>query len=654
MRYIARVLTVAPQATKIRTSEEELMNEWKSKLAIQQTKAYEITQRIITNIRIFLLGKSSNYVKPNISAKDCFFIVCHLQINIRFLVYYIDLTLEWGGFLVWIVFTAMNILICSGLAFMYTFFGDYTSRTFLSVWDMNPFFQGISTCMIFWEMCKLIETGLILASGLMSLRLFFELDWENTIVSYKPQICNTTDKFGYKPGWAVPVGISEKFTLMGYNLVSNSYSNWSYDPERGQLMGLIWFAVIFIRIFQYQRYRIFPLRVVFVLLKVMLLILVVYVVIMHRDPAIAVVYSNAYTNLFAYLQIFAFSISDYLPSHWVTIGYLHPNISQSRLIWRISFYKIFTGFMIYYAIPYFLAPFREYVRIEEDNCLNFFGIHFVFIVIPIAIARMPVKYLSILIYAGYILLTLFEGVCYLLINMEMILMASHMKSVLVYRFRNLIFIVSSLFVYSLSQLLSVNCMHYVLHYINFLSNYYTSGILLILTMLGIAIYGLERINADHHFFFGCAYNHLKSTKLLVVVCTCLSAVYILETAIFHVDRDAVDGIYWTILGICLLPFTFGVVVTLCHKKSYHGFFHPLTTWGRPQELVRTARRRKDLRRMFIYRTKRVCDHNCLLNHPILMRDVKKEIKLRQEVLQEQLDMQNGLLNISREQSMQSY
>ncbi|XP_065163271.1 uncharacterized protein [Atheta coriaria] len=544
MRYIARVLTVAPQATKIRTSEEELMNEWKSKLAIQQTKAYEITQRIITNIRIFLLGKSSNYVKPNISAKDCFFIVCHLQINIRFLVYYIDLTLEWGGFLVWIVFTAMNILICSGLAFMYTFFGDYTSRTFLSVWDMNPFFQGISTCMIFWEMCKLIETGLILASGLMSLRLFFELDWENTIVSYKPQICNTTDKFGYKPGWAVPVGISEKFTLMGYNLVSNSYSNWSYDPERGQLMGLIWFAVIFIRIFQYQRYRIFPLRVVFVLLKVMLLILVVYVVIMHRDPAIAVVYSNAYTNLFAYLQIFAFSISDYLPSHWVTIGYLHPNISQSRLIWRISFYKIFTGFMIYYAIPYFLAPFREYVRIEEDNCLNFFGIHFVFIVIPIAIARMPVKYLSILIYAGYILLTLFEG--------------------------------------------------------------------------------------------------------------CLSAVYILETAIFHVDRDAVDGIYWTILGICLLPFTFGVVVTLCHKKSYHGFFHPLTTWGRPQELVRTARRRKDLRRMFIYRTKRVCDHNCLLNHPILMRDVKKEIKLRQEVLQEQLDMQNGLLNISREQSMQSY
>lgn len=132
---------------------------------------------------------------------------------------------------------------------------------------------------------------------------------------------------------------------------------------------------------------------------------------------------------------------------------------------------------------------------------------------------MPVKYLSILIYAGYILLTLFEGVCYLLINMEMILMASHMKSVLVYRFRNLIFIVSSLFVYSLSQLLSVNCMHYVLHYINFLSNYYTSGILLILTMLGIAIYGLERINADHHFFFGCAYNHLKSTKLLVVVCT---------------------------------------------------------------------------------------------------------------------------------------
>lgn len=115
MRYIARVLTVAPQATKIRTSEEELMNEWKSKLAIQQTKAYEITQRIITNIRIFLLviisklicylsikllyfqGKSSNYVKPNISAKDCFFIVCHLQINIRFLVYYIDLTLEWGG-----------------------------------------------------------------------------------------------------------------------------------------------------------------------------------------------------------------------------------------------------------------------------------------------------------------------------------------------------------------------------------------------------------------------------------------------------------------------------------------------------------------------------------------------------------------------------
>lgn len=163
--------------------------------------------------------------------------------------------------------------------------------------------------------------------------------------------------------------------------------------------------------------------------------------------------------------------------------------------------------------------------------------------------------------------------------------------------------------------------------------YHITMILFLLTIAGIGIYGMQRLNGDHQFMFECEYPHSAWLKFLLMFGLELLLLYVI--CIVHDYKQIImleRGILFSLV-VLLAPLFLGVIKTFLLQKKCSGIIlNPLTTWGPPDEASRDERRRQNLRQMFIRRTRRECTHNCLSRSKFLEAEVSEELRLRELLL----------------------
>lgn len=518
---------------------------------------------------------------------------------------------------------------CTWLGVIFSFLGSYGDRSYLTIWDMMPIFSGVSIGITVFETFKMIETGLILSSGFMSFQNYIYLN-ESKMVAAVPT-CNKT-KFSFEPAVGVPYGLSKVFTDQGNAQYANIL-NWTLDNDRVDCAIWVYLCVALVRLFQFKRYRYYPLRANIVMLLVVLCFTILMNSMIHPNPVGELLHfhTNQFTSIRPYLQVIVFSVSEYLPMHWVTLGYLCPKQAILSQIWTIAAYKIATAFFLLYWIPYVAGDLQVFAKVNDPACLQFFGIHFLFVMIPITLRRSAMVVGSTF-YLLYFYLIMMHGITNILLTVDLFEFSFMTSQRILYRYRNLIYVVLIIILFFFTYPFCTVSTHYFLFYLNAKAHFHTIMTFLTLSTFALAIYGLERLNGDYLFMKGTLYPQTNALKILFLINFALVLLFINQLNHHDYRTEHDNQIYWGAVGLCLGPLVIGFWTSWAGKGKYRGGFQPKNRWGMPSALWRNQRRRKTLHTMYAYRMKRDCQHNCLIENPILKMKVKQSLNDQEAIL----------------------
>ncbi|XP_022903556.1 sodium- and chloride-dependent glycine transporter 1-like [Onthophagus taurus] len=576
------------------------------------------------------------------------------QINIYYLIIFIDILLASGGVNVFFSFLPLHIFLSIPLLVLFIFMSSYSKKGFLCMWECVPMFSGLGYSLL---LCRLTFALFQVFFTFVPCLLLIDLMTSPTF-SYNFRNCpGDTNNVCFPMYPLFPINRTCNTPVLERSFNESIYMASQYY-YRIHILGyhrhdsvpqikllhvfvsfFIWAFVCVISMFGVKRVVKVTMSIQLVL-NAIAVFSVSYGMMLGSDTPIPQVHEyNRIKNMDFWVEIFVVTTDIIVITDMIYMGTLKPkSLTSSQAGILIGFGKGFFLIVVMFFTNRCAHLILGHYRFLDTRCLIAFGHDVMFSFVPDVLYRVRFGLvLTILWYLGIIV----SNINVLVLTIIGMVSAITEKFKTLRRFRLLVFcgICGAGFLGSIYFCTNLG-MNTIYIYRTYGDLYFTTAFMIVINLALMFVYSINRIMEDYTFTYGNPPKKFYVTSwqtfpLLAIFVFLFVVSYGQEPSQVYMTQGT---LLWSYIhtAIMLIPI-FVQILTKCFKhlkyRTLKTVTKPGSSWGPGDALLRHARKYFYPQRDIRYRnTQLVCQHRCIYNSDKYFDEHVKQITKMREII----------------------